>query len=153
MRENNPPSLAAVDLSEGDTTIYEMGVHAMSADPVDGDVAAPDGDWSIWSRGTAYRFGGSLDPIDVQLGPSCSINYTATQERAFPLDRSSAGRTRTYNQWINSPLLCQLSYRGRSPAGGSLRLPTQPWYSHFPRPPRLGRNPYRKRHGVQRRRG
>ncbi len=25
----------------------------------------------------------------------------------------SAGRTRTSNTWINSPLLCQLSYRGR----------------------------------------
>ena len=29
----------------------------------------------------------------------------------------SAGRTRTYNQWINSPLLYQLSYRGRVPTG------------------------------------
>lgn len=38
---------------------------------------------------------------------------------------SSAGRTRTYNQWINSPLLYQLSYRGRLPIGrgqGTSRL-------------------------------
>ena len=33
------------------------------------------------------------------------------------LDYGSAGRTRTYNQWINSRLLYQLSYRGRVPAG------------------------------------
>lgn len=39
VRGNNPPSLAVVDLSEGDTTIYEMGVHPLSADPVDGAVA------------------------------------------------------------------------------------------------------------------
>jgi hypothetical protein len=35
---------------------------------------------------------------------------------------SSAGRTRTYNQWINSPLLYQLSYRGRMPTG-MVRVP------------------------------
>lgn len=69
VRGNNPPSLAVVDLSEGETTIYEMGVHALSADPVGGAVATPDGDWIIWSNGIAYRFGGSLDAIDVQLGP------------------------------------------------------------------------------------
>lgn len=33
------------------------------------------------------------------------------------LEPGSAGRTRTYNQWINSPLLCQLSYRGMAPNG------------------------------------
>src|SRR5690606_25713865 len=33
--------------------------------------------------------------------------------RCFPWwGLCSAGRTRTSNQWINSPLLCQLSYRG-----------------------------------------
>jgi len=69
VRGNNPPSLAVVDLSEGETTIYEMGVHALSANPVDGAVATPDGDWIIWSNGIAYRFGDSLDAIDVQLGP------------------------------------------------------------------------------------
>ena len=40
----------------------------------------------------------------------------------------SAGRTRTYNQWINSPLLCQLSYRGMVPTG-PVRLPTGLFYS------------------------
>ena len=69
VRGNNPPSLAVVDLSEGKTTVYEMGVHALSADPVDGAVATPDADWIIWSNGIAYRFGDSLDAIDVQLGP------------------------------------------------------------------------------------
>jgi hypothetical protein len=37
---------------------------------------------------------------------------------------SSAGRTRTYNQWINSPLLYQLSYRGRLPTG-TVRVPVE----------------------------
>ncbi len=69
VRGNNPPSLAVVDLSEGETTIYEMGVHALSANPVDGAVATPDGDWIIWSNGIAYLFGDSLDTIDAQLGP------------------------------------------------------------------------------------
>lgn len=69
MRGNNPPSLAVVDLSEGETTIYEMGVHALSADPVGGAVATPGRDWIIWSNGIAYRFSDSLDAIDVQLGP------------------------------------------------------------------------------------
>lgn len=69
VRGNNPPSLAILDLSEGKTTIYEMGVHALSADPVDGAVATPNGDWIIWSNGIAYRFSDSLDTIDVQLGP------------------------------------------------------------------------------------
>ena len=69
VRGNNPPSLAVVDLSEGETTIYEMGVHALSANPVDGAVATPDGDWIIWSNGIAYRFSDSLGTIEVQLGP------------------------------------------------------------------------------------
>jgi hypothetical protein len=69
VRGNNPPSLAVLDLSEGETTIYEMGVHALTADPVDGAVATPNGDWIIWSNGIAYRFSDSLGTIDVQLGP------------------------------------------------------------------------------------
>lgn len=69
VRGNNPPSLAVVDLSEGETTIYEMGVHALSADPVDGAVATPEGDWIIWSSGIAYRFSDSLDTVGAKLGP------------------------------------------------------------------------------------
>ena len=48
-----------------------------------------------------------------------------------PFSRSeygSAGRTRTYNQWINSPLLCQLSYRGMVLAGWD-RIPIEVRYS------------------------
>lgn len=44
----------------------------------------------------------------------------------------SAGRTRTYNQWINSPLLCQLSYRGRHAGWRGNRLPMLTLYPHFP---------------------
>jgi len=69
VRGNNPPSLAVLDLSGGKITIYEMGVHALSADPVDGAVTTPNGDWIIWSNGIASRFSDSLDTIDVQLGP------------------------------------------------------------------------------------
>ena len=70
VRGNNPPSLAILDLSEGETTIYEMGVHALSANPVGGAVATPDRDWIIWSNGIAYRFSNSLDTIDIELGPN-----------------------------------------------------------------------------------
>jgi hypothetical protein len=43
--------------------------------------------------------------------PRVGVNDTRLIYKAIS---SSAGRTRTYNQWINSPLLYQLSYRGRA---------------------------------------
>jgi hypothetical protein len=50
----------------------------------------------------------------------------ATNQNANSEQRNlgSAGRTRTYNQWINSPLLYQLSYRGRLPIG-TVRVPVE----------------------------
>lgn len=69
VRPNNP-SLAVIDLAERTTTIYPPGAHAMPLDATDGAVATPEGDWIIWTSGVASLFAGSLDQVDLVLGPN-----------------------------------------------------------------------------------
>lgn len=69
VRPNNP-SLAVIDLAERTTTIYPPGAHAMPLDATDGAVATPEGDWIVWTSGVASLFAGSLDQVDLVLGPN-----------------------------------------------------------------------------------
>jgi len=69
IRPNNP-SLAVLDFLERTTTVYPPGAHALPRDATDGAVSTPNRDWIIWTNGVARLFAGSLDHVDLVLGPS-----------------------------------------------------------------------------------
>lgn len=85
VRPNNP-SLAVLDFDEGTTMVYPPGVHALPLDAKDGAVATSDGDWIIWTNGVARLFTGSLDHVDLVLGPDPprQIEGLAPALRAVP---------------------------------------------------------------------
>lgn len=85
VRPNNP-SLAVIDLAEGTTTVYPPGAHALPRDATDGAVSMPDRGWIIWTQGVARLFAGSLDHVDLVLGPrpQREIRGFATALRVVP---------------------------------------------------------------------
>ena len=97
IRPNNP-SLAVLDLEAGTTTVYPPGAHALPLDATDGAVMTPDRDLIVWTQGVARLFSGSLDHVDVELGPSPprSIPSYAPALRAVPT-------LRTDQVWLVQP--------------------------------------------------
>jgi hypothetical protein len=71
-------------------------------------------------RGVRRRQRGDEPSSRAVVRPKTGLEARESDDRRS--ETCSAGRTRTYNQWINSPLLYQLSYRGRCRLAG-VRVP------------------------------